>query len=194
MKLDADIAADMVISRCRRVELVFPACDRSLLRRYGIKDDWRQIAAMIETLRNNHIEVLPRFWIGGPEEERGEADRIAQIIRRFRFFEYVVEPFPFTLDSPLYNEQTQEATPPGLREWIQWSRDPWMAERPVPLWGGRKDVAVIAAQLKSIRRAVDRSPAMLLMRMRRAMNPALWIESLENRALSLLHRTTAARL
>lgn len=190
IKLDEDIVADMVITRCRRVELVFPTCDRTLLRQYGISDDWQETADMIETLRDNHIEVLPRFWIGGPEEERGEEKSIAQMIRRFRFFEYVVEPFPFTLDSPLYNEQTQEATPPGLREWIQWSRDPWTGERPVPLWGGRKDLPRIAAQLKFIRKTVDRSPAMLMMRVRRGLNPKHWIESIESWALGLLHRNS----
>jgi len=54
-------------------------------------------------------------------------------IRRLALCDYRVEPFPLAIDSPLHAEQMDGETAPVLDEWIKWSRDPWIMERPVPL-------------------------------------------------------------
>ncbi len=188
MALDDDLVADLRESRCFRVEVVFPSCDRSALGAYGIKLDWRELSRTFQALTAKGIRVYPRYWIGSPEESSGEEERIIQAIRRFSLSDYRVEPFPFTIDSPLYEEQMDRGRAPLLDEWIKWSRDPWIMERPVPLWGGRESMERLEKHMKAIHKAIQRSPALLWARVRHACRSTNWIETLEDKAIAFLQR------
>lgn len=188
MAIDDDLVDDLAEARCIRVNVVFPSCDRTLLGAYGVKIDWREPGRTFQVLAARGIRVYPRYWIGSPEESRGEAERIAQTIRRFSLCDYRVESFPFSIDSPLYEEQLDGGTAPLLDDWIKWSRDPWIVERPVPLWGGRESVDELNTRLRTIQTSLQRSPGMAWARVRRLLRSKNWIESLEDRAIAFLQR------
>lgn len=192
MPLEDDFISDLRESRCFRIEMVFPSCDRAVLSDYGIKTDWREWARTFQALKAKGVRVYPRYWIGNPEAPRGETDRILQAIRRLAIHEYRVEPFPFAIDSPLYEEHLDEWTAPVLDEWIRWARDPWFMQRPVPLWGGHESVAILKKQLKSIYAALHRSPTLVWARLRHKLHSRSLIETLEDKAIAFLQRNRKA--
>lgn len=188
MALSDELVADLRESRCFRINVVFPSCDRSILATYGIKLDWRHITHTFQSLTAKGIRVYPQYWIGNPEQPRGESEQIIQSIRRLSLCDYRVEPFPFTIDSPLYEELAEQTTAPLLDEWIKWSRDPWIMERPVPLWGGHAGRDALEAELKKVQASLQRSPTLLWARIRHQLRSRNWIETLEDKAISFLQR------
>jgi hypothetical protein len=115
----------------------------------------------ISALEDMGIAVHTRFWIGGPEEAKGEPERVTHAIRSLRFRPYSLHPFPFDLDSPIYNDY-HEAAATRVDDWVQWARDPWIIERPVALWGGQNSAAKITRDFESINKAVHRNPERLI--------------------------------
>lgn len=188
MTLDDELVKDLRSTRCVRVEVIFPSCDRGVLAEYGIKLDWKEPARTFRALTDAGIRVYPRYWIGGPEEHRGEPERITQTINRFGLCDYRVEPFPLVIDSPLYEQQLNQGTVPLLDEWIKWAREPWIMERPVPLWGGRDNVDILYRDLKMIHGWLQRSPGMIWARLRTLLRSKNWIETLEDKAIAFLQR------
>ncbi len=188
MSLSRDVVVGMREAKCHRIDVVFPSCDRNALQRYGIKADWRELARTFQLLAEVGVHAHCRFWIGGPEERGGEANRIVQTIGRLTLCDYCIEPFPFAIDSPLYEEQMDGGNVPALEEWIKWSRDPWIVERPVPLWGGRETVETINGSLKHIQTSLQRSPGLAWARMKRLLRSKNWIETLEDKAIAFLQR------
>lgn len=192
LPLSEQLMDNLVETRCKRIDVLFPSLDRQVLSQYDLKLDGRGLEATWAYLRAQGIYVFPRFWLGSPEEPRGESDRIAQFIRRFALCDYRIEPFPFIIDSPLYAEHIENGEAAHLQEWIKWSRDPWLEERPVPLWGGRQRVAELDEQLQSIRKTLQRSPGLTWARWRNALKSRNWIELLEDRAIDWLQRRRTA--
>ena len=193
MALPESLIIEMQETKCHRVDFIFPTCDRELLREQGIVTDWREISGTMEMLSSMGIRVYPRFWVGGPSSARGDAARIAQTILRFRRVDYSVEPMPCQLDSPLYVNHCDQSGAPSLQDWIGWARDPWSKERPTPLWGDETALADLKKELRTIDKALQKNPRMAWTRMKRRFRSRNWIEVLEQKALSLLHkRNTAA--
>ncbi len=188
MTLSEDLIADLRESQCRRVDLVFPTCDRDELRNHDIVADWREIGNTMELLSTWGIQVNPRFWIGGPHRSRGDAARVTQTILRFRRVDYLVEPYPCELDSPLYVNQCDQGDAPSLHDWIARARDPWSKARPVPLWGGESALAELEQELQAIEKTLQKNPHLAWTRFKRQFQSRNWIEVLEEKALALLHK------
>ncbi len=185
---------NLVDTRCRRLEIIFPSCDRNLLEKYGIAFDPRAMTRMLAMLQEWHLPVHARFWIGGPEESRGETERIVQMARRFKHCHLSVHPYPFHPDSTLYEElwQNENMELPRLDEWIRWSLEPWMVERPLSLWKQKENLESLNAQLVRIRKAINRDPHFHIARFLEEARSRNWIEVLEDKALHFLRRALPA--
>ncbi len=185
---------NLIETRCRRLELIFPTCDRNLMDKYELAFDTRALSRMLALLQEWRVRVHVNFWIGGPEESRGEADRILHMARRFKHCQISVHPFPFHFDSPLYNDIWQNDTMeiPRLEEWIQWSLDPWMVERPLSLWKNRDKPEILQKQLKRIRKSIQRDPGFYMARFMEEIRTRNWIEVIEDKAVHLLRRALPA--
>lgn len=155
--LHHEILEAMHMTFCRRVDFILPSCDPEVLRRFGCTLSLREIASTMAALEDAGMEVHTRFWIGGPEEPKGETERVTHAIRLFQFRSYSLHPFPFDLDSPMYHEYHESAAT-RVDDWIQWARDPWIVERPIALWGGSNSAANIGNTFESINKAVLRNP------------------------------------
>lgn len=188
MELDDDAVSLLQYTKCRRIEMLFPTCDRNLITRYESTLDSRPLRRTLELLNQYHIQLNARFWVGGPEEGRGETERIVRMIRRLGYCPYSIESYPFTLDSPLYRELAQSSDVPHLEDWTRWCKDPWLTARPVPIWGGAPALDALQKQMKSVQRAVVRSPGHLALRLMRSMKSHNWIDVLEDKAVGWLQR------
>ena len=175
---------------CRRVVFLVPSCHEDRLKKYGCLVSPRELTATVSLLQDFRIEVEVHFWAGGPEEEKTDIRRVVDIVRALNFCPYRVEPFPFSLDSPLARDLDQKTTFPRLEDWIHWSRDPWTVERPVPLWNGKQGIATLSAELQQIQSAVTRHPKRLFQKLAGRFNARKWIAYLEEKALGLMPSTT----
>lgn len=159
--LHPDIIEAMSTTLCRRAEFIIPSCDPEVLRRYGCAVSFKELSATMSAMENNGIAIHTRFWIGGPEESAGEEERVTRAIRALRFRPYSLHPFPFDLDSPIYNDYNKAAAT-RVDDWVEWARDPWIVQRPVALWGGEDAAAELSETFAAINKAVHRSPKRLL--------------------------------
>ncbi|MBU0678911.1 MAG: cobalamin-dependent protein [Verrucomicrobia bacterium] len=184
--LDEETLEAMRIAFCRKVNIVFPSCSPTVLEKYGIILSPRDIAWMIQLLEANRIRVHTEFWIGGPEEKRGEPDRILRMIRRLGNRSFAVRPFPLAFDSPLHRQMSRVQEVPQLTEWVKWARDPWVETRPMLLWGGNESVRRITAQCQRIEKAVRFNPLLKLHVALKSGNLPGWIAALEDAALRML--------
>lgn len=188
--LSEDDAAQLAWAHCRRIELLFPSAHPDVWPAYGCEPDLAALARTVDLLRAHQIRVEARFWIGGPEARRGEADRIASLVRLLRYPPTTLEAFPVSFDSPLYREFGAAPGAPRLADWIRWARAPWMRERPVPLWGGPDAARVLRAAMARARRAVARSPQRAIQRAVAAVRSRPWIRLMEDKALAWLARVS----
>jgi hypothetical protein len=184
--LKPDVTELLKESLCARVEFIVPSCQEEVLERYHCTVTPRDLAASLEQLSQHGIHAHLHFWLGGPEEGRGEADRVIKAIRATGYRSYTLHPFPFHLDAPLYPEQMETQDTPLLEDWIQWARDPWQVERPVPLYGGAPRAGQITRELTRIRATVDRSPSHLFKKLASRLTARNWIELMEQKAAGLL--------
>ena len=178
----------MKATECRRIEFIFPSCDPDLLRRYGCILPIPELAKMIGHLHNHGINVHTRYWIGGPEEQPGEAERVAQTIRQLHYGHFSLQPFPLLMDSPLYAEYAETSATPHLQDWLQWTIAPWTVEQPVALWGGRESVIRITEEFEAIKEAVHKSPKRVLKQAMADLRSTNWILALEDWLSGLLRR------
>ena len=183
--LGDDTVGAMQAAGCRRVEFLFPSCDPEVLERYGCVVRPRDVADTLASLRASGIGAHARFWIGGPEERHGAADRTARTIRALGFPPFSLHPFPLALDSPIYQDYF-ESSATHLDQWVQWSRDPWMFERPVSLWGGSSDAPLIEQEFDTIVRAVQRSPSRLVHRALDHLKLKPVLSAMEEKVLSVV--------
>ncbi len=171
-------------SLCRRVEFLFPSCDPDLLRRHGCVIGAKDLASTLSMLEERGIAVHLRFWMGGPEESTGETSRVLHTIRQLACRSYSLEAFPLQLDAPVCEENGSSIS--GLlEEWLRWTVDPWMLERPSTLWGGRESAVALADAFTHIERSVRRSPLRLLRTAWTSLRGRNWISYMEERAVGL---------
>jgi hypothetical protein len=173
---------------CRRIEILLPSCDPDLLGRYGCAPDLRRAGESARRVHEAGIECQTRFWIGGPEEREGEADRAVRALKMTGFQAFSMQPFPFSVDTPLYAALAREARAPGVEAWIAWAQDPWMEERPVALWGGEPARASLDRVYRAVQRTLLRNPGRLVRRIVSRILTAAWLEDLEARALNVFLR------
>ena len=156
--LPASLTGDLALSGCRRVELIFPTCSDSVAQRFGIDLNLDAMSARIFQLQDSGVEVEARIWVGGPEEEKGEADRIVRILGKLGFLPYSLHPFPFHLDAPMIGDVPSDVARPTLADWLTWSRDPWSSDKPALLWGGAEAKAQIELTMQDVEKSVQRHP------------------------------------
>lgn len=165
---------------CTRIHFVLPSCDPELLERYGCTMDARDILESIHMIQSYEMDVQLHFWMGGPEEAVGEERRVKSMIRALRYPPTVLEPFPFSMDAPLYFDLHEDDMIPHLEDWIAWLRDPWIVERPEPFWGGKEQVANIEMSFRSIQRTIERNPWRITRDYIRHLLSRNWIDSFES--------------
>lgn len=187
--LGEDTVNAMLMSGCRRVEFLFPSCAPAVMEGYGCVVSPREVAGTMDLLRAAGVQVHCRFWIGGPEERHGAAERVIRTIRMLGFRPFSLLPFPLALDSPIYQDYFKSSAT-HLDDWVQWSRDPWIFERPVSLWGGQADAPLIEEQFEAIIESVQRSPYRLVHRLLEHLKLKPVISALEEKVLGLLPRRT----
>ncbi|MFH0880398.1 MAG: hypothetical protein V2A34_11850 [Lentisphaerota bacterium] len=176
--LDDDTLADLESSSCSRVEFIFPSTDPVVLEKYGCAISPAEMGAAAHYMSRFNLDVAFRFWVGGPEKTPDEESRILRTIRALGYRKYILEPFPFQFDTPLYRVYSRLNTVPQLEEWLQWSMDPWLLEKPVPLWGGKEEADALKASLEEIHSSIQHNPWRFI---------AGWIRKLsENSALNEL--------
>ncbi len=188
------LIADLRETQCRRVDILFPSCDREILERYNVRIDWRGLQETIESMQDCGIQVNPRFWVGSPEEPRREGQRIAQVIRRLRLHEYRVEPFPYIIDSAFYREhQADHPQTATLQDWLDWARSPWNKERPIQLWEAEDGLERIKDSIRALQKDLHKSPYILWTRFQRTVLNQNWVMAAEDRALHWLQALKRAK-
>jgi len=175
------------VTICRRIEFLFPSCDPEVLRQYGCVITPRDLSAVMGRIEKAGIEVHSRFWLRGPEERLGERRRVAATIRALSFRKYSLHPFPFLLDAPIY-QNFIKAVATHVEDWVEWSRDPWLIERPLAVWGGPTTAEGLPDEMDWIINAVKRHPRRVAREVLQALKPRNLISTLENKALGLLSR------
>ncbi len=183
--LSEDAVYSLQRTLCTRVEFLYPSCDPAVLRHYGCVISPRELSQTIDLLRGSNIRVHTRFWMAGPEERPGERERVVRTIRSLDFCNYSLHPFPFVLDSPIYQDFA-EASATHLDDWVQWSRDPWIMERPVPLWGGAMAAMDLEEDFDWIQRKVQHHPQRLFKRILQGLSARGLISAMEERAVGLI--------
>jgi hypothetical protein len=180
-------------NQCRRVEFVIPSSDAETLERYHCTVTPRDLVHTVELLARAGIRSHLRFWLGGPEEPRGEVERVVRAIRTLGYCSYTLAPYPFRMDAPVYEELADVEGTPTLEEWIQWARDPWLTQRPLPCYGGEPRARYIAREITRIQATIGRSPGHLLKKMARHLVARNWIEVMEQKAAGFLARYRPAK-
>lgn len=102
MPLDIDMRQRLVEQRCRRVELLIPSCDPRQAAHNGYEiPDHAQLTEMIRWFHSRDVLVDLIFWIGNPDEPRGEARRILDFLRNQRYGPFALEIHPrITAEEP----------------------------------------------------------------------------------------------
>ncbi len=187
MALNRDTLVVLHESWCRRIEVVFPSCSPEVLERFGVQFDDDALSETIFRLQDLEIEVEARIWVGGPEEGKGEAERIVRTLSLLGFMPYSLHAFPYRFDAPMQKEVSSMVARPSLAEWIAWSGNPWSEKKPVLLWGGADAAARIEETMQAAERAVQRHPKRRILRIAQALQSLNPIRSLETRALGFLN-------
>jgi hypothetical protein len=90
------------------------------------------------------------------------------------------------MHSPLYAELTKTESVPHLQDWLDWSRDPWTAERPLPLWHGHTSIEAYNKIYTDVQRALGRSPRHFWKKFLNHLQSRNWIRTLEDKALAMM--------
>ncbi len=160
--IPADLAADLAASVCRRVEFLVPAWTAEDLAGYDCTLDPPRFKRTLETLKACAIQPDLVFWIGGPGARSHDHLAMSRLVRGLGHYHFVMAPFPFEIDSPLYEEISRTAALPHLDDWLRWSRAPWVLERPVPLWHGAAGVGQYQETIRRLQRALALHPGRLI--------------------------------
>lgn len=177
-------------AHCAAVEFILPSCDPALLERYECRIEPRRLPQLAGDLRRVGVETRLRFWLGGPEEGRGESARVRHWLDRAGATPVVLEPFPLHFDSPLYRQLPPSHPHPTVEGWLAWSRDPWMNTRPPATWGGHAAASALAREMEALQQHGVRSPAQRLRRYRAWWRNRSVVGEMEQRLIGLFRRPT----
>jgi len=183
--LDAETVDLLRAALCRRVEFIIPSCAPDILAHYGCTVKPAELRGTLSALTAAGIRAHVRIWLGGPEETGDEESRVVQMIRALDYAPHSLEPFPLIVDSPLY-EEFRAASSTHIEDWVQWSRDPWLLNRPVPLWGGAAAIPRLTASFALIQKMIARDPRRMMKKLFADVTGRNWIAALEDRLLGLL--------
>lgn len=175
----------LVDSWCRKIDFIFPSCDPERLRTYGCIVEPKALKQVLQALKTRGISVSLRFWIGGPEESPGEVKRVASLIRKIGYVDYLLQPYPYHLGSQVYADYGAEQAGPDLQAFIDWARDPKHIDQPNPIWGLEAGGRKIQHTARAIMRKINRNPVrMVRIYVDRAINTR-WIDKIERKAIGV---------
>ncbi|NCC49636.1 MAG: hypothetical protein EOM20_00330 [Spartobacteria bacterium] len=187
--LSENTVEQMSSSACSRVHFIFPTCEPALLIKYGCILEARHFNETIDQLSQAGIRVHTHFWMGGPEERNSESARVIRTMRKINYTPVTLHPYPFSMDSPLFRKLADENELHLLDTWLQWARDPWIVERPVPIWSGKKAIAQLQQDFASVKKAHARNLSRWLHTTLCHIRDTDWIRTLEQKAVSMLPTT-----
>ena len=183
--LDQDTVDLLRTALCKRVEFIVPSCSPEVLAHYGCTVKPAEFRGTLAALAAAGIRAHVRLWIGGPDEAGNEESWVVHMIRALDYAPHSLEPFPFVVDAPLYEEYCATSST-HIEDWVQWSRDPWLLNRPVPLWGGSAAIPRLAASFALIQKMIARDPRRMMKKLFADVTGRNWIATLEDRLLGLL--------
>ncbi|MGD9873309.1 MAG: radical SAM protein [Kiritimatiellia bacterium] len=157
-EMEQGLIGELQAARCRRIDFIVPTCDKDLQEKFGISFKPRNFRKTVAALERSGFEVFLRLWAGGPEEKKGGVRHAVRLIHHLPAAHVVLEPFPFFMDSPLYQSVSAESDAPRMEDWLRWMHDPWTLERPAGAWPARGGVRTLQKQMASIQRQALRSP------------------------------------
>lgn len=138
LPLGANFRARLAEQHCRRIELLVPSCHPVEAARLGYElPDPRDLLDMTAWFAEHGVQLDLVFWVGGPDEPRGEARRIMRFIRSLRFPPFALEARP---DVPAYESRLADI-----------ARD---VRRRIALSPGRR-LRSLFTRIRSIRVTVD---------------------------------------
>lgn len=183
--LSQDTVALLRSVLCKRVEFIVPSCSPEILAHHGSTVKPSELRGTLALLTAAGIRAHVRLWVGGPEETGDEESRVVHMIRALDYSPYSLEPFPFVVDSPLY-EDFRATSSTHIEDWVHWSRDPWLLNRPVPLWGGNAAIPRLTASFAKIQKMIQHDPRRVMKKLFADLTGRNWIAALEDRLLGLL--------
>lgn len=191
--LERGTISAMLRCHCRHVEFLFPSPDPQAAKAYGCEISLRHLRQVITRLQHHRINVTACFWLGGPDTPSREGARIVRTLRELGHFDYVLEPFPLEFDAPAYRAAEGHPLRPALEDWIHWAKNPWQVDRPVAVWGGRRQALVLAREFASIHARVQRHPIKILRALQSGLPLRSWIHELESRTAEWFQASLAHR-
>ncbi|MFT5497580.1 MAG: hypothetical protein ACI9TH_002987 [Kiritimatiellia bacterium] len=175
----------MMDAWCRRIDFVFPSCDPDLLRQSGCIVDPTSFKHLLRALKDSGISVTLHFWIGGPEEAPGEVQRVANMIKKIGYVAYQLHPYPYHFNSQVYAEHGNDQAGPNVQDFIDWARDPWNLDRPVPIWNGESGASKTESMAKAIQRKVNHNPMRVMAKILDRVVNTKWIDKIERKAIGI---------
>ena len=156
--MNRDQISELLSAGCRRIDFIVPSCDPELQEQFGTTFRIKTFRQAITALEKAGIHVFVRLWVGGPEEKKGAVRQAVSLIQHVSAAHVVLEPFPFFMDSPLYESLKSESHAPQIEEWLRWTRDPWILDRPEAVWNGSAGAEMLQKQMMNIYRRIVHSP------------------------------------
>lgn len=179
----------LIDSHCRRIEVVFPSCDPDRLKSFGGLFDLEKIKLAIQRIQTAGIRVQIRFWVGGPGERAKEADRLIKAIQRFDHCPYFLYPFPYEPSAPMYHrDHDAVVAAEPVEHWLQWAKDPWLADRPTAFWSGREGAEACQKILLMSQRHIQFNLPRRLKKLVRHVRSINWIAAWERRVADLMFK------
>ncbi|HMP90490.1 MAG TPA: hypothetical protein PJ991_09820 [Kiritimatiellia bacterium] len=165
-----EVFSALSASRCSRIELIVPTSSDNKLVAPGIRPSTKELKELCRRLRKNKLNPQFNYWIQGPGEPVGEAERIYNQLNSLSFPDFTVCPFPFHADSCLYRDVVDNITgTPSRWNWEEWARRPGENVPPVALWGGESKEDACRETIEKLKKMIARSPNYYIRMWRRTM-------------------------
>ena len=173
------VLEELQLSACRRIHIIIPSANLSVLEEYGIPFHAPTILKSIKALIEHKIQVVLHVWIGGPDSTPKEASEVYSLLESLNFTPHVLKPFPLVFDSAFYLERLSEGAALDDTEWINNVLEPDQHGF-AATWHPPEETEAVAMDLnaktkKSARRLISKSITRLF--------NTNWIEELERRAI-----------
>ena len=118
------ILEELQLSACRRIHIIIPSANLSVLEDYGIPFHAPTVLKGIKALIEHKMQVVLHVWIGGPDATAKEASEVYSLLESLSFTPHILKPFPLVFDSAFYLERLSEGTALDDTEWINNVLDP----------------------------------------------------------------------
>lgn len=150
---------------CKRIELIMPTCDPDRRHEFGLTLKDEELLDLTVRITKGKIKPQLIYWIQGPGEKPGEADRILKHINNLHVPQFSVYPFPLHLDSLLYRAMKESGVElPPLTDWLVWAQNHDQGPQPHTTWNTKTGIDECKTILLTIKKRITRSPLVKLNR------------------------------